>query len=376
MSNNYILKSFIFKVLPIISILLFSFSEIFSGPKFVIIGFICIFPFFLNYLTTHTNKLDVYIFLICVVLGSLLNLISTSNGIGGTFLFLTTFPLALYCLKHLKFAYYLSAVVLVYNLIFISKKIFIDFVNPEFIYENLGLSRNYPGFLLVVWTCFHSFTKYITRSQVSIILPILSLVVSFFLEGRASMAILLFISLFSLYLRNSKTLFFFPLIVLIGIIRYWDNIIELFELTRFATESFDTPRTAIWGAYFSSLDIVSLIFGLDTLSVPELAAYGGNPHNAFLNFHYRMGIIGLLPLLYYIFKALRIYFKTHFYFILFLLLSLIGRFCFDSNLNTTYDFIFFAIIFYPILYNRTRGCIVGRNNESNKGLLNKVLSWL
>ena len=374
MRSNYLLR-FILRILPLISLLLFSFAEICNGSKFIVLAFISILPFLFNYLKTHTRSLEVHVFMFFVFIGSLLNLISTSNGIGGTILFITTFSIALFCLSNLKLAYYISTIVLIYNLLFISKKIFIDFVNPEFIYENLGLSRNYPGYLLVVWVCFHSFTKYITKAQVSIILPILSLVVSFFLEGRSSMAILLFICIISLYLRNNKSFIFFPIIAIVCICVYWNNIIELFELTRFATESLDSPRVIIWGAYLKSLDIVSLIFGLDTLGVPALANYGGNPHNAFLNFHYRMGLIGLMPLLYYVFKALKIYLTNNLYFAFFLLLSLIGRFCFDSNLNTPYDFIFYTIIFYPILFNRVNSGVI-KNHNYNKGGLNKILSWI
>ena len=178
---NKLTNTFIFEVLPIFTLLLFSFRELFFGTLYIIIGFVCILPFTFNYFRKNGTQKYVVVFLLLTFIGSLTNLLTTSNGIGGTILFLTTLPLALFCLTHLRVAKYIALIVLIYNLTFISRKLFVEFTNPEFIYEDLGLSRNYPGYLLVIWTIFWSFTRYITEHKIPVMFPILSLVVSFFL---------------------------------------------------------------------------------------------------------------------------------------------------------------------------------------------------
>ena len=349
MTINRFLIKLLCDILPMFALIIFSFGEIFVGTKYIIIGFLCVLPFFISYFKKFGSPKYIVLFYVATLIGSLANLLTTQNGIGGTILFMTTLPLAIYCLTHLSIIKYVSLIVLIYNLLFISTKIFIEYINPEYIYESIGLSRNYPGYLLVVWTVLWSFTKYVTERKISIILPVLSFILSFFLEGRASMGILFFIAIISCYLRNKNTIYLFPILVIFLVYRYWEELVILFEMTRFSNESFDTSRFDIWGAYFKALNIPSLFFGLDTTTVPILAEYGGNPHNAFLNFHYRMGIAGLGSLLYVMATSILTYLRKKEIFILMLLFALIGRFSFDSNLNVTYDFIFYSIVFYPLI---------------------------
>ena len=343
------IKGIAVKLLPMISLLLFSFGEIFCGTKYIIIVFLFVIPFVISFFSKYGYNRYLLNFVLLVFLGSIFNLFFTKNGIGGTILFLANVALALFCLTNMKYVKYLSLLVLCYNLIFLYNKLFIELVNPNYIYENLGLSRNHPGMLLVIWTSFWGFSKYLTEKKVSIVLPILSVVIAFFLEGRSSLGVLLVLSVVSLCVRNSRYIYIVIILLLSLLCIYWDVILDVYMMTSFSENSLESSRFSIWQTYFESLDLISFFGGLELSEIPLIRSYGNNPHNAILNFHYRMGILGVISIIAIIISSFKKYIRISCYIPILYLSCLIVRFMFDSCINTTYDFILYTMLFYPLL---------------------------
>jgi hypothetical protein len=157
------------------------------------------------------------------------------------------------------------------------------------------------------------------------------------------------ICVLTIYYHGKKYTLWFLLVIIVALLHYWQNILEFMSFTRFASAGMETSRSVIWKAYFDALDLPSLFFGLDTLSVPMLKSYGGNPHNAFLNFHSRMGLLGLLALAVLIIKSINAMLKNREYVLVFYLVLLLGRFYFDACIGGPTDYLFYTMLFYPMI---------------------------
>lgn len=284
-----------------------------------------------------------------VVLGSILNLFVTQNGIGGTINFIACVGIALYCVNNFKPSGFLVVLICIYLMYFVYKAIFIDLIDTNLIFENIGLSRNYPGFMLVIFISYWGFVKYKCYQSYPFFLPVCALLLCFLLEGRASLGIMLGICVLTIYYHGKKYTLWFLLVIIVALLHYWQNILEFMSFTRFASAGMETSRSVIWKAYFDALDLPSLFFGLDTLSVPMLKSYGGNPHNAFLNFHSRMGLLGLLALAVLIIKSINAMLKNREYVLVFYLVLLLGRFYFDACIGGPTDYLFYTMLFYPMI---------------------------
>lgn len=342
-------KGILVRGLPMLSLLLFSFGEIFRGTAYIIISFLLVIPFVGSYITRIGLTRSLFNFIILIFLGSIFNLFVTNNGFGGTLLFLTNVALALYCLNNICYVKYLALIVLLYNLAFLYEKIFVETVDPNYIYEVIGLSRNHPGMLLVIWTCFWGFTKYMSGLNTSIVLSLLSCAIAFLLEGRSSLGILLFLSIASLCMRNRFHIYVVPILICFLVYAYWGTILDIYMMTSFAENSLGSARYDIWRAYYEALDFISLLGGLELSEVPLIRTWGNNPHNFLLNFHYRMGLLGVFALVVLIIKSVKAYMKSREYVPLLYLSCLIARFMFDACINSTYDFILYTILLYPLL---------------------------
>ena len=64
------------------------------------------------------------------------------------------------------------------------------------------------------------------------------------------------------------------------------------------SEGVESSRFQIWSSYFEHMDFPNFFLGCDSANFPIIKQYDGNPHNAFLSFHHRMGIIGFLTFIY------------------------------------------------------------------------------
>lgn len=298
------------------------------------------------------NKNDLKIFTILVFIGSLFNILATSYGIGGSIVFLVVCGITYSCLKNLKVFFMTSLVICIWLVAFLYYQLIIlGTVNGD-IFIDYGLSKNYPGSLLVIFNCLWAVWKYTYYNKMPLVLPILSTVMAFFLDGRSSLICMLLITSFCFLVRGKKTSIITAAVFVSLIFYFREYLFEYYELTTLAEKGLDADtRTVLWKSYFDNLDLSSFLFGLDTQNLPYLKNQGGNPHNSFLSFHRRMGLLGILSLFFFVYKEIFFLIKKKQFVALFFTLVLLARMFFDGMLVTAEDFFILTLFFMPLCYN-------------------------
>ena len=359
----------LYKVMPFVAMVFLSYVTLFTSNVFLILSLIFIIPYFFHRRKLFFTNKYLMLFFVMGLFGSIINLIGTNNGIGGTINFIVSVGIAIFCIENVNFSRFFVLVLGLYTVYFLYSGLFVNNISFYSLYDDIGMSRNYPGFIMCACCCYWGFFKYIKKQEFTVILPILCTVFAFFLDGRSSLGVLFGISLFCLYYTFRKILIVFALCVAIILIYYIDDIINLFLLTNMANNGMETGRYVIWRGYLEHLDLATLILGLNTMDVPEVRAVNGNPHNAFLNFHYRMGLFGLIGLLLIIYRSIKVLVNKERFVMLAFMAFLLFRIFFDACLGSTTDYIIYAIFLYPILYNHKVFRRIRR-----KLVYNKVLS--
>lgn len=334
-----------------------------GGTLFAIPGIIGLF---------RNNSKEIKTFSIVVFLSSLLNILATSYGIGGSIVFLVVCGITFSCLKNLK-VFFTTTLILCLSLIaFLYYQMFvIGTVNGD-IFLQYGLSKNYPGSMLVIFNCLWAVWKYLYYRKLPLLLPMLSTVMTFFLDGRSSLICMVLITIFCLVFRGKKLTLIMAAVFAILVYYFRDLIVDYYELTSLASHGLETPRTDIWNTYFKNLDFGSLLFGLDTQDLPGLKEYYGNPHNSFLSFHRRMGLLGLCILLYYVIKEFRILIKRKMFVVLTFNAILILRMFFDGMLVTAEDFFILTLFFIPFSFRNEVLCIEKQIETHGNNWIEKV----
>ena len=292
-------------------------------------------------------------FTILVLVGSLLNNIVTSYGIGGSIVFLVCCGITFSCLKNINEFFNISLLICLGLIGFLYYKFFISGVsNADDIFQQYGLSKNYPGSMLVIFNCLWIVWKYMHYKKMPLLLPIISTIMAFFLDGRSSLICMIILTSFCFIFRGKKLTILFAIAFVFLIYHYWYLLEEYYELTRFASKGFESDeRSLLWDTYITNIDFSSFFLGLDTQNLPKLRDYGGNPHNTFLGMHRRMGLLGFGVLLYYMIKEVRILIKRKWFVVLFANVVLIFRMFFDGMLVTAEDFFILTLFFLPLCYN-------------------------
>jgi len=299
----------------------------------------------------YFNKYFVALFFM-LVCGATINLIMAPNGMGGVIVVMGTLSLSVFILdnpsKILVHAFYL----ILLTIGFLAYKLFYLKLPPNLLYE--GYSRNYPGFLLVVFNVFYLFLLFIVKRKVSIVIVVVSLILSFFLVGRSSIGVLglllVTVLLFHFKMKSFKWRAAMCLVLILIFIRLLPLIQELYLLSSFSDVGLETSRYDIWRAYFKHLTPLNFIFGTNLFEIPIVAKHSGNLHNSFFNLQARTGI-GFIALIATLIIAIYSYFKSRKFFELMLLIAFSIRLFFDANCFIgNMDFVYYAILMYP-LYN-------------------------
>lgn len=355
MVNAYrgIVKSLLYYIPPIICFIFFSLPEIFGGTVFLLLGIALITPFGIYILKVNKSRLHVPIlFLSFAFAGSLMNLINTSYGLGGSFILIGSFFLSLFIIYNIRVGMILALLYLIYVYMFLYSKIFIEGVDPNYIYEEIGFSKNHPGCLIVSFLCLYSFLKYLNYGKLPLIMPIIGVILTFFLDGRSSFGVTIAIAFVCIVFRSQKKkyVFLYFILVLFFLSYYWDDLMSFYSLSALSDKGTDnSTREIIWNSYLSHLDFFSLLFGLDSDHIPKLAEFSGNPHNSFLNFHRRMGLFGVIALLYLIVYSIRKYLKKKDYILVLFIMLYMIRILFDTVLVSTFDFVFYSMLYYSTI---------------------------
>ena len=344
--NTYISHfiGFIIALLALIDVWRYKPAMILAAALLSIVAFIFCFP-----LKNRNFISESMLLVLFLLITSLVNLFFTTNGLGGS--------IAL--LGHLLLSYvYLQAdnkkltpwVILSYSITigFISYHLFVLNTPTNDLYE--GLSRNHAGFAVIFWTVFLLFHLKITHNRFPILLPIIGLILSFFLFGRTSLIVsaLLLLVVFFYKFYNPKVRIA-ALSVFLGICYFlWSKFgADLITETNLDA-GLDTPRWRLWRIYWENIDFVNLFTGVDVTKLPMYNKYGDNPHNSFIKFHSRVGI-GSIVFIVLFFVSVFKYLKEKNYYIFWLLILLTTRAFFDSDILVgNFDFIFLIITFYWI----------------------------
>lgn len=340
--------------LMILSFYLFSLHDVLPGNSFLITGSVLALPYYRTIFNEKHTKAHLMLLLLLAsfFIGSLINLLVTDNGIGGSLIVLATISLGHYCLHNYdKVEIHIFFIVLYFIIYIVYGLQSVDFVANN-IYKDQGLSRNHPGFMLILWIAFYSFVRKVQGKKYIITIPIVAAIIGVFLEGRSSMALLILMALVMIIEYNKKASVITLIAILFFVTNNWDSIIGIYDLTSFSEHGTDSARFAIWRAYFVNMRFDWLICGVDTMAIPIIAEWGGNPHNAFLNLHARLGLFALMSFFYVLFLSVYSYIKQRQFMCLFFLIVILARAFFDSELFiSTYDFIPYSMIFYS-LYNK------------------------
>lgn len=328
-----------------ISDILQSREVIFASAMLAMVVFILSFPLQQGY------RLKEFMFLtLALLITSLINLLFTENGLGGTITLLGNLLLA-YVFILMESKKLMPWILLSYSITigYIAYKLFVLNADANDIYETL--SRNHAGFVVVFWTGFLLFYLKINYNRYLLIFPIIGLILSFFLFGRTSLVVstLLLIAVFFYKFKSNKVVQVLAIVLLVVGSYY------LFKIfgDKLTTETnlgagLDTPRWELWRIYLEHLNFVNIFTGVDVTTLPMYDQFAGNPHNSFIKFHSRVGIGSLLFMILF-FVSIFKYVKARQYYILMLLALLTLRASFDGDmLIGNFDFIFFIITFYWI----------------------------
>lgn len=342
------MKKIINIALLIMAIMLYFLYNMTSSSVFFAGGTLCALPSVIDLFKEKGGALKS--FTLIVAFGSLLNMVVTSYGFGGTIIFIVNCGITYSCLKHLKVIFPLALVICLWLVAFLYYQMFVEGASPGDIFLEYGLSKNYPGSMLVIFNCLWAVWKYLHYHKMPLVLPILSTIMAFFLDGRSSLICMVLLTVFCFVFRGKKlTILMF--VVFIGLLAYyWSSLVELYDLSTVSTRGLDTDRSIIWRAYFNNLDFSSILFGLDTDNLPILKEWYGNPHNSYLSFHRRMGLLGVIALFCYILKSFGVLIKKKYLVVVFMIFVLLVRMFFDGMLTTAEDFFILTVIFLPLSY--------------------------
>lgn len=360
------MKTIVFdKVFPCFALILFSLCEVFQGQSFIVLGFFLVLPYFFHQWRSGRFEMKgTYVkpFLLLTILGGLLNMPLTGYGIGGLLLTVAMVGLAVFCIDNPKICIYVSLFLLLYTFYFLYKSIFLYNIELNEIYSSLGLSKNYPGFLIVGYTVFYGLNKYRVYRRLPLLIPLVGVYFTFWLDGRSSFGLMILLSFFCVLKNaNNKYVNYILFILFISLfLTFFNTLFGYYEMSRLS-EGVESSRSQIWSSYFEHMDFTGFFLGCDSVNFPIIKQYGGNPHNAFLNFHHRMGIVGFVTLIYIILASIKKYIILRRMFIMILMLILMARMFFDSCIVSNHDYIFYSFLFLPFINNKVN-CLSSNSN--------------
>lgn len=158
-----------------------------------------------------------------------------------------------------------------------------------------GYSRNGVGAVILalmagyVWYCYEK------DVHPSLFLVFLGFLLMVPLYGRANIFFgALVLGLAFNYKFGSASSFFLSLILVVFLIVFSGVPSDYFTTKTNFSSGLESPRIAMLADYWGALDFKFLFLGGDLYTMPTIAEYEGNPHNAFLRAHAFFGIFALL----------------------------------------------------------------------------------
>lgn len=313
--------------------------------------YLLIFIGLIGFLYVREISLKVKVAIGVIVLGAVINVFITTNGIGGSLVLFVSFVMSIMMIKNLRLLYFIAFISFVVICAYLCYKMFYIGYAPGEILDYSG--RNRVGMLLLSSGIFFSALNFILYRKYDIIVPSVVFVLSVFLIGRSTVIVSLFYSMITLYfvyigMRGFKGVIFVSFVGLLLFFLYDNYFQEIYYSSRLYERGFDTPRYAIWNELFGGLRFDQLMLGYDYEDYAILS-FWGQPHNAFLKFHSRIGVF-VLSFFYIVYLSIKNYMRRKEYYLLMLLVLLMIRMFFDSEyLIGPIDYVLFFLILYPIL---------------------------
>lgn len=227
---------------------------------------------------------------------------------------------------------------------------------------NFGSQNNISVLYIFIMIIYFLTELRFSKSKTMLLLPIfLVLTISIWTANRAAVLVLAAFVLFAfannIFLSKSSFRQLFPYliitIILLFLFKYFysfysNSLIEKIE--RYGAES---DRTHIWTEYVKGMgqSLGNLVFGVNTSDSHYyyLNYYDGNTHNAFLMLHAKFGLIGLITILFFLYKSVVKAIKLKHYRLISLLFVVALRSLFDwTAFPGLLDVIFYFFIIYYI----------------------------
>lgn len=187
--------------------------------------------------------------------------------------------------------------------------VFFDFGPAEFNSFIGSGSRNVYSSVLIATACGYVLSRRIRNKPPSLLLFLLLFVVHIPLYGRSGIffSFLMFLGvLLSRGKSRGKVILYvsFVFLACLGGFSCYQLLVDfLLGKTNFSF-GLDSPRLVFIQDYISVIGASSLFIGFDFTTVPSIAAYDGNPHNAFLRLHGYYGVASIVLLLFVIVSIL------------------------------------------------------------------------
>lgn len=334
--------------LPLLAVYLYTLDIVFSSDIFLLASLAISLPFTISTFMLKKEYNKMFVLFAFMIVGGLLNMANTKNGIGGLFVLIGHFSLAVYCLQNLdRIKWHILIITSIYS-VYILYNVLILEVDNRHLFDTLGLSRNHGGGVLTTLTCFFCFSYFFTQKKVPFIVPLLVVWPIFLCSGRSSLAASLILAISCFIFRNNIKSSLIFIVLLIGAAVYFKDIIyEYYTLSRFAVDGTYSERELIWKSYFDHINFIDTFLGPDTTNYPIINLYNGNPHNTFLNMHRRFGLVTCIYFLYLLLATIMKYIKKYPLIITCLICVLCFRAFYDSVFFIgRLDFLFYTIIFY------------------------------
>lgn len=243
--------------------------------------------------------------------------------------------------------------------------LFIYFLDGKLGYQHnidglIGSSNRISGVLLIILTCY-SYFKFLESGKYSLVFPLLLLLLSIQLSGRAGIifsAFILAVNLVFLIFSKKKGLDVFLALILVILAPFllFLGSDHLFNETRLSYGIQDSGRLNLISDYVENIDLVSFLFGGHYPNTDIYHIVSFNPHNSYIRFHYTFGIFlpffMVLLFLYFFLKdwlGCRRRGKALFFYKYSLLLILILR----ASLDTLFFPSFLDLFFFALLFSRT-----------------------
>lgn len=244
----------------------------------------------------------------------------------------------------LKFFFYIS----VFRFIYLC---FFKGIPPEELFENA--SGGFISSVLIAYAMFIQGLDYSNNRKLDFVMPLFVLALSIYGLSRSGLLCsFLYLSIILAVTFESLNKWFkglFLLILIAFVIYSIPYVMEFYEysemVTKFENKGMDLDyRDEFWRWYFSNIDLMTFVTGVDYHSYLNTMGFNDNIHNSYIKLHGTLGLMGIF-LMIYILKRIK-YFVKRDVIMAFLFIILLVRGFTDTIYFFTY--LDFAVFYYVL----------------------------